>query len=82
MAHSKYLRWLNEDELTTKVAQRFVEFCDEEVETRSRTEHFDAEIYEDAVKLIIQHFESKDEEKADTISENSLNSDATTEDEE
>jgi len=57
MAHSKYLRWLKEDELTTKVAERFVEFCDEEIEQRSRTEYFDADIYEDAVKLIIQHFE-------------------------
>ena len=79
MAHSKYLRWLNEDELTTKVAQRFVEFCDEEVETRSRTEHFDAEIYEDAVKLIIQNFEGKDGDTVNTVTENSLNSEAITE---
>ncbi len=57
MAHSKYLRWLKEDELTTKIARRFVEFCDEDIEKRAATEGFDARIYEDAVKLVIHRLE-------------------------
>ncbi|MEE9304404.1 MAG: hypothetical protein V3U84_11575 [Thiotrichaceae bacterium] len=59
MAHSKYLRWLDEEGLTTKIAKRFVAFCDEDVEQRTRAENFDASIYEDAMKLVINHFEGK-----------------------
>ncbi len=66
MANSKYLRWLDEDKLTTKVTQRFVEFCDEDVEQRAHDEHFDASIYEDAMKLIINRFEGIEDSSADT----------------
>ncbi len=59
MAHSKYLRWLDEEKLTTKVAKRFATFCDEDIEQRANAENFDANIYEDAMKLVIDHFEGK-----------------------
>lgn len=62
MANSKYLRWLNEDDLTTKIAKRFAAFCDEDVEQRSSAESFDAEIYEDAVKQILERLEGKTQE--------------------
>ena len=61
MANSKYLRWLKEDDVTTKIAQRFVDFCDEDIEIRANAENFDADIYCDAMKLIIERFEAKDE---------------------
>ena len=57
MANSKYLRWINDDQITTKIAQRFVAFCEEDVEQRANTESFDADIYQDAMKLIINRFE-------------------------
>ena len=57
MANSKYLRWINNDKITTKIAQRFVEFCDEDIEQRANAENFDADIYQDAMKLIIDRFE-------------------------
>lgn len=59
MANSKYLRWINDDQVTTKITQRFVEFCDEDVEQRANAENFDADIYQDAMKLIIDRFEGK-----------------------
>lgn len=59
MANSKYLRWLNEDQLTTKIARRFAAFCDEDVEQQARMENFDAGIYEDAVRLVLERLESK-----------------------
>ncbi len=60
MANSKYLRWLKEDELTTKVARRFVAFCDEDVEQQASMDNFDASIYEDAMKLILDRLENPD----------------------
>ena len=57
MANSKYLRWLDENELTTKIAKRFVAFCDEDIEQQAHAKNFDSGIYEDAMKLIISHFE-------------------------
>jgi len=77
MANSKYLRWINDDQITTKIAQRFVEFCDEDVEQRANAEHFDADIYQDAMKLIIDRFEGKtpdDEQKAEIEQINEVNS--------
>jgi len=62
MATSKYLRWLKEDELTTKVAQRFASFCEEDIEQRAKDEAFDADIYEAAVRLVLDKLEDKDEE--------------------
>ena len=64
MANSKYLRWLNDEQVTTKIAQRFVEFCEEDVEQRANAEHFDASIYDDAVRKIIDRFEGKEETEA------------------
>ncbi len=57
MANSKYLRWINDNQITTTIAQRFVEFCDEDIEQRANAEAFDADIYQDAMKLIIDRFE-------------------------
>jgi len=66
MATSKYLRWLKEDELTTKVAQRFAHFCEEDIELRAKGNTFDADIYEAAVRLVLDKLEDKDEESKDT----------------
>ena len=63
MAASKYLRWLKEDELTTKVARRFAEFCEEDIEQRSNVDTFDAEVYEEAVKLVIDKLEEKEKQQ-------------------
>ncbi len=62
MATSKYLRWLKEDELTTKVAQRFASFCEDDIEQRAKNENFDADIYEAAVRLVLDKLEDKDED--------------------
>ena len=63
MAASKYLRWLKEDELTTKVAKRFAKFCEEDIEQRSNADTFDAEVYEKAVKLVIDRLEGKNKQQ-------------------
>lgn len=60
MANSRYLRWLNEEELTSKIAKRFVAFCDEDIEQAASKDHFDASIYEDAMKLILERLEHPD----------------------
>lgn len=62
MPTSKYLRWLKEDQLTTKVARRFACFCEEDIEQRAKNEAFDADIYEAAVRLVLDKLEEKDEE--------------------
>jgi hypothetical protein len=62
MATSKYLRWLKEDELTTKVAQRFASFCGEDIEQRAKDDAFEADIYEAAVRLVLDKLEDKDKE--------------------
>lgn len=62
MATSKYLRWLKTDDLQTEVAKKFITFCKEDIDTRSKQEGFEADIYEDAVKLIIEKLEGKDEQ--------------------
>lgn len=67
MANSKYLRWLKKEDITTKVAQRFVDFCDEDIEMRVNAENFDPDIYTDAMKLIIERFEAVDTTKTDFI---------------
>lgn len=63
MPTSKYLRWLKEDQLTTKVAQRFASFCEEDIEQRAKSEEFDAEIYEAAVRLVLGKLENQDKEE-------------------
>lgn len=63
MANSKYLRWINDDQITTTIAQRFVEFCDEDIEQRANAEGFDADIYQDAMNLIIDRFEGNSDNK-------------------
>ena len=65
MVASKYLRWLKEEGLTTKVAKRFAEFCEEDVEQRSNADTFDAEVYEEAVKLVIDRLEGNDDQQND-----------------
>lgn len=62
MPTSKYLRWLKEDQLTTKVARRFVRFCEEDIEQRAKGEEFDAEIYEAAVRLVLEKLEYQDKD--------------------
>ena len=66
MATSKYLRWLKEDELTTKVAQRFASFCEEDIEQRAKNDAFDADIYEAAVRLVLDKLEDKDKNENKT----------------
>jgi len=65
MATTKYLRWLQADNLTTNVAKRFAEFCKDDVEERAADEHFDMEIYEDAVRLIVDRLEGVSAVKED-----------------
>lgn len=70
MATSKYLRWLKEDELTTKVAKRFASFCEEDIEQRAKDEAFDADVYEAAVRLVLDKLEDKDVKATKVIQRN------------
>lgn len=62
MSNSKHLRWLNKENLSTKIAQRFVSFCEDDLDKRSQLDGFNVELYTDAMKLVIGKLEkvSKD----------------------
>ena len=62
MSNSKHLRWLNQEELTTKVAERFVSYCKQDIDERSKLEGFNITLYMDAMKLVISKLEQKDKE--------------------
>lgn len=57
MSNSKHLRWLNQEDLTTKVAQRFVRFCKQDIDERSKSDSFNIDLYTDAMKLVISKLE-------------------------
>ena len=62
MSNSKHLRWLNQEELTTKVAERFVNYCKQDIDERSKLDGFNITLYTDAMKLVISKLEQTDKE--------------------
>lgn len=62
MASTQNFTWLNEDTLTTNVARRFSEFCKEDIQDLEKLGILEPDIYEEAVKRIIEQFEAKGEE--------------------
>ncbi len=42
----------------TAVARRFAEFCQEDLPTQSKADGFDAQVYADAVQLVIGRLEA------------------------
>lgn len=62
MASTNTYKWLDEDTLSTNVARRFTEFCKEDMQDLEKLGILELEIYEEAVKRIIEQFESKGEE--------------------
>lgn len=61
MASTNSYKWLDEDTLSTNVARRFAEFCKEDIQELEKLGILEPEIYEEAVKRIIEEFESKGE---------------------
>lgn len=49
--------WLNAAQLTSTAARRFAEFCQQNFTVVSNQEHFDAELYQQAAKLVIERLE-------------------------
>ncbi|MCK5726923.1 MAG: hypothetical protein KAH22_08885 [Thiotrichaceae bacterium] len=62
MSNSKHLRWLNKEKLATKVAQRFVSFCEDDIDKRSTLDGFNITLYTDAMKLVISKLEQTDKD--------------------
>lgn len=62
MASTNNYKWLDEDTLSTNVAKRFAEFCKEDIQDLEKLGILEPEIYEAAVKRIIEQFESKGKE--------------------
>lgn len=52
------LRWLKTDDLS-QIAKRFAEFCKEDIKQYENVENFDIDIYQDAVKLVINKLNKK-----------------------
>lgn len=50
------LRWLKTDNLS-QVSKRFAEFCKNDIKQYESNDGFDPDIYQDAIKLIIEKFE-------------------------
>lgn len=47
------LRWLKTDK-QKGAAKRFAEFCKEDVKLQSKTEGFDIDKYQDAIKIVLE----------------------------
>lgn len=52
------LRWLKTDDLS-QIAKRFAEFCKEYIKQYEGVEDFDVDVYQDAVKLVINKLDKK-----------------------
>jgi len=52
------LRWLKTDDLS-QIAKRFAEFCKEDIKQYEGVEDFDVDVYQDAVKLVINKLDKK-----------------------
>lgn len=57
------LRWLKTDDLP-QVAKRFAEFCKEDIKQYEDDDTFDADIYQDAIKLVLEKLNNKGQSKA------------------
>ncbi|CAA6805469.1 MAG: Unknown protein [uncultured Thiotrichaceae bacterium] len=62
MASTNNLKWLDEDTLSTNVARRFAVFCKEDIQDLEKLGVLEPEVYEAAVRRIIEQFESKGKE--------------------
>lgn len=62
MASTNNYKWLDEDTLSTNVAKRFAGFCKEDIQDLEKLGILEPEIYEAAVKRIIEQFESEGKE--------------------
>lgn len=60
MAATKYLRGIKSHTLHSEVAKRFLAFCRQDVKQRSQEKTFNAEIYEDAVRLVIDRLQQQE----------------------
>lgn len=52
MASELELRWLKTTDLKG-AAKRFAIFCKEDIKTQAEAEHFNLDVYQDAIKLIL-----------------------------
>ena len=50
------LRWLKTDNLS-QVSKRFAEFCKHDIKQYENNNEFDAGVYQDAIKLVIDKLE-------------------------
>ena len=60
MSIDSQLRWLKTDDLP-QVAKRFAEFCKEDIKQYKDDESFDADVYQDAIKLVLEKLSNKTE---------------------
>lgn len=49
--------WLNVAQLKTTAARRFAEFCQQNFAAVSSQDNFDAELYQEAAKLVLERLE-------------------------
>nr|CAA6823023.1 MAG: Unknown protein [uncultured Thiotrichaceae bacterium] len=52
------LDWLKTGDLKSVVAQRFAEFCANDLKTNTFSDDSDSDLYKEAVQLVIQRIES------------------------
>ena len=57
------LRWLKTDDLS-QVAKRFAEFCKEDLKQYENDDAFDVDIYQDAIKLVLEKLNDKGHAKS------------------
>ena len=58
------LRWLKTDNLS-QVAKRFAEFCKDDIKQYENNDSFEVDIYQDAVKQVIDKLNTKATDRAD-----------------
>jgi acyl-homoserine lactone acylase PvdQ len=51
--------WLNTSQLKSTAARRFAEFCQQNFAATSNQAQFDAALYQEAAKLVIERLEQK-----------------------